>query len=204
MKKLNYQLSINNRSRFLKITKEIKMTVLKTILLYSLLVCVSTAPGSAQSKVTYGQQIFVMLKVLPSLKNIGVIYSTGSDQLVQALTRAAVSQGVKVFIAKALTAREIPTLYKKLVEEKGVTMIWIPEEDDKLMVDIGFEFLRESTIADKVGLYVPTQKLVSEGALCSVQIDGGKLSVYINQRVAKAIGANGTGIDGPNIQYVVK
>jgi hypothetical protein len=57
------------------------------------------------------------------------------------------------------------------------------------MTGIGFEYLRESALADRVGVFVPQESMLAKGALCFVTTSGGKIKVYINQRIAQVIGA---------------
>jgi ABC-type uncharacterized transport system substrate-binding protein len=148
------------------------------------------------------QQAFVLSKILPSVKSIGIISSKATESFVQSATRAGHSFGITVFIAKASSPREIPELYHSLLG-KGVKVIWLPDKDDGMLLDKGFEYLRETTLEDKIGLCVPLSKMVQEGALCSVQLEGSKLTVQINKKVAQVIGTTISDDPTNTIKYVM-
>jgi ABC-type uncharacterized transport system substrate-binding protein len=158
---------------------------------------------TAQTPAGYTQQVFVMTKLVPSLKSIGIISNKVTEPFSEATRRAGLSMGIKVIIAKANSPREIPELYHTLLK-KEVKMIWLPDKDDAMLLDKGFEYLREITLEDKIGLCVPVSKMVSEGALCCVQIEGNKLTVYIDRRVAQVIGATVPNDPDSSIKYVLK
>jgi hypothetical protein len=145
--------------------------------------------SSFAQKATYGQQVAV-LKILKSdLKTIGVIGSNVSDKMTQDLTRAGVSQGVTVVIAKAKDARDVASLYKKLTSEKNIQILWSPDAGEYVVMGLGMEYLIENTAMDRVGLCVPAKNLVPGGALCSVQVEDGKLTAFVNKKIATVVGA---------------
>jgi ABC-type uncharacterized transport system substrate-binding protein len=148
---------------------------------------ISEQPACAQA--TYPQQIAVMKILNPNVKTIGALGGGLTEKAIQALARAGLGQGIQVVVAIPRNASEIATLYKTLVKTKKADMIWLPDPDDGLMLGVGFEFLKSNTVLDKTGLCVPTAALVASGGLCSVQVEDGKLVVYVNQRIAGVIGA---------------
>ena len=158
---------------------------------------------TAQTSAGYAQQIFVMTKLMPSVKSIGIISNNVTEVFTQATARAGLPFGIKVFVAKADKPRDIPELYRMLVK-KGVKMIWLPDKDDEMLLNMGFEYLRETTLEDKIGLCVPVSKMVSEGALCCIQSEGNKLTVYIDKRVAQVVGAAVPDDPTNAVKYVLK
>jgi ABC-type uncharacterized transport system substrate-binding protein len=179
----------------LRIQSIIISAVLLTMLMVSMI--------AAQTPAGFAQQIFVMTKMMPSVKSIGVISSKITDQFVQAAMRAGLPYGIKVHVARATSPRDIPGLYQSLLK-KDITMIWIPDKDDAMMIDLGFEYLREITLENKIGLCVPVSKMVTEGALCSIQMEQNKVTVYINKRVAQVIGADVPSDPTGSIKYILK
>ena len=178
-------------------------SLLRALLVVTLLLM--TASGAdAQSKLTYAQNIFLLKTLKPSLKNIGVIASTLSDQEVKAIGKAALGQGIKVTIAKVTDVSEISGLYKMLINEHNAELVWIPDRSDEILLGVGFEFLRENTILDRVGLIVPTKDLVAKGALCSLETANEKVVVYVNKRIAQVDGINPPTSQDPSVQYVLK
>jgi len=157
----------------------------------------------AQNSASFGQQIYTFKKLKSDLEVIGVMSTTLSDNEIANLTRTSLQQGVKLFVARPKDSKEIAVIYKTLTTEKKAQLIWIPKVDDG-MLGVGFEFLKENTPLDKVGICVPDSKLLSEGAFCSVQKENDKLVAYINQRVAPMIGAAIPLQEDPVISYVAR
>lgn len=167
------------------------------------LICVVGAVTKIEAQ-TYGQQLAVMKKIKAGLSTVGVLSNTLGDKALEDITRAAMGQGLKIFIARPKDAREIAALYKTLVVEKKVQMLWIPDGQDKLLLGVGFEFLKENALPDKIGLCVPDQGLVSQGALCSVGMENGKLTAYINQRISGVVGAEVPAEENSPINFVTR
>lgn len=169
-----------------------------------ILVVASIGVGHAQTPASFAQQIAVAKTMVQDLQQIGVLTSNLSDKELESINRAAAGQGVKLFIGKVKDMASVATMYKTLVSDKGSQIIWIPNAEDALLSDMGFKYLRESTVRDRVGLLVPNDALVPSGALCSILSEGGKVKAYVNQRVAAAVGANiPGGTDGP-VTYVLR
>jgi hypothetical protein len=145
-----------------------------------------------------------MKTLLPTLKNVGIMSSRLGREDVEKMRRAGLSQGVNTTIAKVSDVHEIPGLYRNLVSEHKSEIIWIPDGDDHMMLDIGLEFLRESTLEDKVGLCVPSNGAGLRGALCTFQEEDGKITVYVNWRIAKIIGVTVPGGKNPLVTYIMQ
>jgi ABC-type uncharacterized transport system substrate-binding protein len=177
----------------------IQMVIISIVLLSILLISMT----AAQTTAGITQQAYALAKIMPTVKTIGIISSKVTESFMQSTTRAGFSNGMKVIIAKAHSPREIPELYHTLLKD-GAKMIWLPDKDDEMVLDKGFEYLRESTLEDKIGLCVPLSKMVSEGAFCSVQIEGKNLTVQVNKRVAQVIGAAITDDPSSSVKYVLK
>ncbi len=168
------------------------------------LILMCASKGEAQTKLTYAQNLFLLKTLKPSLKSIGVIASTLSDQEIKAIGKAALGQGIKVTVAKVTDVSEISSLYKMLVTEHSAELVWIPDRSDEILLGVGFEFLRENTILDRVGLIVPTHDLVAKGALCSLEPANEKVVVYLNKRIAQVDGINLPTSQNPSIQFIVQ
>lgn len=179
-------------------------TVYASLALAGVLMLGSSPGARAQAAVPYAQQIYLMKTLKPSIKTIGVMGSGLSDEAIELLARAGAGQGVGIFVARPQNAKEIAMLYKKLTVEKAAEIIWIPEANDKLMAGVGFEYLRENTLVDKVGLCVPTFALVGEGALCNFHSQEGRLTAFVNKRIAEMVGVSIPGATANTVSYVVK
>lgn len=158
----------------------------------------------AQTGVPYAQQIAVIKKIKTEISVIGVLTTTMSDKSIEQMGRAATGLGVKIVLAQPKEASELPSLYKKLIKEKGAQILWIPDPSDKLMTGIGFEFLRENALPDRIGIIVPDQTLVGTGGLCNVYSDAGKLKAVVNQRIAQVVGATVPNDPADPVAYIVK
>lgn len=160
--------------------------------------------AQSQAKVTYGQDIFLLKSLKPSLKNIGIMESKLFSKDIESIARAAAGQGIKITVAKVIDVREISGLYKSLVLDHHVEMLWIPDAHDNLLLGIGFEFIQENAILDRIGLCVPVKDLVDRGALCSIEEESGKLIVYVNQRIALIDGLQSPTSQNPAIEFVAR
>lgn len=158
----------------------------------------------ATSQASYGQQIAAMKIVNPNLKSIGVFGSALSDKSLQDITRAGLGQGVEIVVGRPKNAREISAIYKKMVSEKQIQIVWLPDAEDILMLGVGFEFLRSTTLPDKIGLCVPNQSMLASGGLCSIQLESGKVTAYVNPQIAGVIGANIPKDNSSGIAFVAK
>lgn len=138
---------------------------------------------------SFGQQVAILKMVKPDLEVIGIMTTTITEKDIASFTRSALQQGLKIFIAQPKDAREIPALYKKLITEKKAQLIFIPSSDDKVMLEIGYEFLKENALLDKVGICVPNATFLASGAFFALDKADGKLTAYVNQRVAAVVGA---------------
>jgi ABC-type uncharacterized transport system substrate-binding protein len=167
------------------------------------LLVLEAGTARAQSPASFAQQLAVLKILKPGLTTIGVIQSGLSEKAMQDIRRAGLGQGVKVVIGKASSPGEVGPLYQKLVGEEGAQGIWIPDASDKMLLGIGFTYLREKALSDKVALLVPDESLVQSGAFCSVQSDGQKLTAFVNQRIAEVLGATIPG-GGQDISYVTR
>lgn len=141
-------------------------------------------------RASLGQQVAVMKTIKSDLKTVGVISSILNDKMTQDITRAGMSQGVTVVIAKPKDAREVASLYKKLVSDKKIQMLWIPDPADEIVMGLGMQYLIENAVMDKVGLCVPAKNLVAGGALCAIQSEDGKLTAFVNKKIAAVVGAS--------------
>ena len=184
--------------------KTVGQSVRELAVSITLLVAVVVGAAQGQEKVTYGQNMYLMKSLLPSLQNVGVIASTLTQADIQSLGRAAAALGLKVSVAQVTELRDVAAMYKRLVNDYRVDMIWIPDKNDALLLGIGFEYLRENSIVDRIGLLVPARQFVSKGALCSLERDNGILTVYFNKRVASVDGIKTPAQQGDGITYVLQ
>ncbi|HTY09825.1 MAG TPA: hypothetical protein VMF88_02025 [Bacteroidota bacterium] len=156
----------------------------------------------AQSKPSYGQQIAVIKILQPDVKIIGVMGATLSEKDVQDITRAGLAQGMQIVVGLPQNPREISDIYKRLLNEKKIQVLWVPKGSDDMMMGIGFEYLRSTTLLDKIALYIPNPDLLPSGALCSVQMESGKLTVYVNQKIATLLGARVPAEQSESVTFV--
>lgn len=184
--------------------KPVRQSIAELALFIALMVVVVSGVVNGQTKVSYSQSMYLMKNLMPSLQKVGIIGSTLTADEIQSLGRAAAGLGLKVSVAQVSDVRDIAGMYKRLVNEYHVDLIWIPDESDNILLGIGFEYLQESTIVDRVGLCVPTRQLVSKGALCSVEHDNGKLTVFINRRVASVDGIKSPTEQRDGVVYVLQ
>jgi hypothetical protein len=154
-------------------------------------------------RATFGQQVAVMKVLKADLKTVGVLSGNISDKATQDVTRAGLAQGITVVVAKAKDPREVAVLYKKLVTEKKIQMLWLPEAGDDLVMGVSMDYLKENTAMDRIGLVVPEKKMVAGGALCSVLNENSKLIVYVNKKMASVVGAVIPG-EGSDINFVAQ
>lgn len=175
------------------INGNIKFLILTIMLLSSL--------GIAQSQVHHTQQAYLMKKLDPQLGTLGVISSQqlNEDQR-QAIMRAFIGHGITVVFGFPNSTREIPGIYRQLRSVYRIDAVWIPEDDDPIVLVEGFEFLRQNTIRDRVSLYVPRPELVASGAFASINTNGGSIIVYINERVASVVGIASEDIEAIGVQ----
>lgn len=158
----------------------------------------------SQTPAPYTQQVAVMKLIRPGLTTIGVMTSSLSEKSIENIVRAAEAQGLKIIIAKPQQPSEIAELYDKLVGGKKIELLWIPDPSDKMLLGMGFNFLREKALGDKIGILVPTEDLVSSGALCSIMKDNGKLMAYVNERIAPLVGASVPSGPPSSVTYITK
>jgi ABC-type uncharacterized transport system substrate-binding protein len=170
-------------------------------LLLALLV-LGSGLATGQTLASYGQHVAIAKKMKPGLTTLGIFGSNLSDKMIEQISRAATGQGVKIVIAKPQDAGQVASFYNKLAGEKKVEMIWFPDPADHMILGIGFEFLREKAVTDKIGLIVPQESLVASGGLCTVLVDGGKLKVIVNQRIAQVIGLSVPAESSESVTFV--
>lgn len=161
-----------------------------------------TLPSLAQ-KASLGQQVAVMKVLKADLKIVGVLAGSLTDKMTQDLTRAGLQQGITVVIAKPKDPREVVSLYKKLISEKKIQMLWLPDGGDDIVMGVSIDYLKENTAMDGIGLLVAEKKLVASGVLCSVQLENGKLTAYVNKKIASVVGAVVPG-EGSDISFVLQ
>ena len=178
-----------------------RKSLLSVIVLFSLFLGLQSAYAQ---KAGSAQQIAVAKTLKPGIASIGIFCSTLDDKAIETWTRAGMTLGVKVFIAKPTAMGEIAGLYHTLVKEKGVQIILIPDAGDELMTGMGFEYLRQSALSDQVGIFAPQEAMVTNGAFCCVTSEAGKLKVFVNQRIAQVIGANVPSDATTTVTYVVR
>ena len=175
---------------------------MKGLVVILCIVLFAAADASAQTTASYGQQVAVAKSLKPGLTTLGVFGSNLSDKTIEQISRAAAGQGVKIVVAKPQDAGQVSSFYTKLVSEKKAELIWLPDASDNMLLGIGFEFLRVKALADKIGLIVPQESLVASGGLCTVLLDGGKVRVIVNQKIAQMIGLSVPADNNESITFV--
>ncbi len=166
----------------------------------------AATPGSlsAQSPARLAQQVMALKEMNPNLKTVGIIGTTLSDQNIQDVVRAGLGQGVQIVVGRPKSAREISEIYKKMVKERNIQIVWLTDPSDETMLGIGFEYLRNNAPLDKVGIAVPLTNFLGNGAFCSVQLEDGKVVSYMNAKVSEALGLKLPTGEASGIKYVSK
>ena len=159
---------------------------------------------SAQSKPTFGQVLGVIKKLKADLTVVGVMSTTLSSKDIENMTRSAMQQGVKLFVTEPKDVREVPALYKALVNDKKAQMIIITDIADKTMTGMGFDFIKETATMDRVGICAPDPALVSQGAMCSIVKENEKIVVYVNQKVLAFVSAKMPSEESSTINFVLR
>ncbi len=160
-------------------------------------------PVRGQNQPTLGQQVAVLKALNPGISTVGVLASSVSEKRMEEITRAGMGQHVEVIFARPKDARDVASFYRQLVSEKGVKVLWLPEDDDNLVLGVGFDYLREQAISDKVSICVVDESLVSKGALCAMEVKGGKVTAVVNQKLAALLGVNVPSAQG-SIAYLLR
>ena len=176
-----------------------RLLVVCSTLLIALLVA---SNAMAQSKPSFGQQIAVMKILQPDLKIIGVIGSGLPEKEIQDITRAGLAQGIRIVVGLPQEPRDISMIYKRMISENKIQILWIPNVSDDMVMGVGFEYLRSNTVLDKIGLCIPSPTLLSSGAYCCVQMENGKVTVYVNQKIASLLGARIPADESSSVTYV--
>ena len=171
------------------------------IALIGITLVLSTSYSFAQ-KAGFAQQFAVLKRMKPELTTIGVMGSTLVDKNIDALTHAAAGLGLKIVVGIPRSMRDIADVYRELLKN-GAQVIFIPDGNDNLVLGNGFEYLRDNSLTDRIGIIVPQQSFVSTGALCSVTMEDGKLKAFVNQKIAQVVGANIPGGDD-KVMYVTQ
>ena len=179
--------------------KQHNIKLLRGVLLFAV---VFIGQNMYSQSVSYGQHIGVFKKLKADLTTVGVMTSNLSDKGIEEIQRVALQLGVKVFFAKGADGKDVPSLYKTLVNEKKVQFLWIPNADDRMLSV--FEYLKENAVPDKVGLCVPDQDLLTQGGLIFVTRENGKITAYVNQKMAAFVGVTMPSEEGSSINFVSK
>ena len=168
------------------------------------LLAVFLATGSAaDAQLSWGQHIFLMKNLRPGLKTVGMLAGSLSKSDRDAVQRAAVGQGVHIVFGLPSKPSEIASVYRTMIQQHQVQMMWIPASEDQIILQAGFDFLRENTAIDRVGLCVPSAGLVTAGALCAFEKSGDKITVHVNKKIAQIIGASVPTAQDQSVAYVV-
>lgn len=181
-------------------------TMIRILCLVSVLLITAgtTVELSGQAKAAFGQQLFLLKSLKPGAKTVGVMGASLTDADVQSLTRAGMGIGVTVVVARPANARDVAVLYKRLVSENKVDLLFVTSGGGAWFEEASVEYLRENAILDRVGLCVPVKEQLTGGALCTIQSEGGKLVVHVNQKVANVVGAAVPSEQNGSIAYVVQ
>jgi uncharacterized protein YjaZ len=159
---------------------------------------------TAQSKPSFGQVLGVAKKLKTDLAVVGVMSTTLTSKDIESMTRSAMQQGVKLFVTEPKDVREVSALYKTLVNDKKVQLIIIPDNADKTMTGMGFDFIKENATIDRVGICAPDPSLVAQGAMCSVVRENDKIVVYVNQKVLAFVSAKIPTDEASTINFVLR
>jgi len=168
-----------------------------------LLSCASDT-GLAQNVPGYAQMIFVSKMLKPDVKSVGIISANMSDKEAEKAARAGMGQNIAVVLARPKSAGDVSSLYRRMVSEKKVEFILLPDPADELMTGPGFEYLREAALSDKIGIIVVSESLLSSGALACVVNRDGQTKAMVNHKVATVLGISPAEGGSTPLSYVGK
>lgn len=159
---------------------------------------------TAQTKPSFGQVLAVIKKLKTDLTVVGVMSTTLTSKDIESMSRSAMQQGVKLFVTEPKDVREVPALYKALVNDKKAQLIIIPDNADKTMTGMGFDFIKENATLDRIGICAPDPSLVNQGAMCSIVKENEKIVVYVNQKVLAFVSAKMPSEESSTISFVLR
>ena len=173
------------------------------VLMIAVALAISTI-AYGQQPAAMSQQIYMMKTLKPGLKTVGVMGTKLSDKDLQEITRLGLGFGVEFVFARPVSPKDIALFYKQLLKTRNIEMLWLPDVGDEAMLRIGFQFLRENTVLDGIGLCTPLKDQVDAGALCSMQKEDGNIIVYINRKIAVALNVSIPNDPGSPILYITR
>ena len=147
--------------------------------------------GEPESDVGMVQQAFFLKKLKPDLERVGVLWKKGApnqERKLRSIESAAASIQAKLFVAYVEDKSEVPEKFRLLSREHDVQALWIIENDGVVDASVPKEYLIENTVKEGIPLMAPTTSWVDAGAPFTVQEDGGKVQIMLNEPAAVATG----------------
>lgn len=154
-------------------------------LLLLLLVAASPAPAQSPSPL---QQLFLLKKMKPDAKKVGIIWKKGSANhatLMPDIQRGAASTGLKVAVSYVTSPADVGPALRALVGQQNVDVLWVVENDGIVNKPAARSFLIEKSLKKGIPLMAPTSDWVSAGATLSFKNGGGGIVVVVNKAAAK-------------------
>lgn len=145
------------------------------------------APGTNVTGVTnfnpLEKQVDLILKVMPSVKEIGVVYASSevnSQAQIEAFKAYAAKKGLNVTEGTITSVNDIQQVAQNLVNQ-GVKAIFVPTDN---LVASAMPNLTAVTDAAKVPVFIADDNLLSGGGLMGYTVDYYKLGVQAGHMAA--------------------
>jgi putative ABC transport system substrate-binding protein len=148
-------------------------------------------PAPAESEVGLLQQLFLLKKLKPDVKRVGIILKKGaSDQKSELKTaeRAAASIQGKLFVGHVEKASDVAEQFRLMTREYNIHALWIIENDGVVNGSTSKQYLIENAVKEGIPLLAPTSDWVDAGAPLSIAESDGDLELLINEPAAAATG----------------
>jgi putative ABC transport system substrate-binding protein len=137
------------------------------------------------------QQLFLLKKLKPDVKRVGIIWKEGiskQDSKLETAKRAAASIKGKLFVGYAEKASDVAEQFRLLTRDHNVQALWIIENDGVVDGSTSKQYLIENAVKEGIPLLAPTSDWVDAGAPLSIAKSDGELELMINEPAAAATG----------------
>lgn len=148
-------------------------------------------PAPAELEVGLLQQLFLLKKLKPEVKRVGIIWKKGaSDQKSELKTakRAVASIQGKLFVGYVEEASDVAEQFRLMTREHNIHALWIIENDGVVNGSTSKQYLIENAVKEGIPLLAPTSDWVDAGAPLSIAESDGDLELLINEPAAAATG----------------
>lgn len=161
------------------------------ILLVALVVLLTgvASAHALQSPLTPIQQMFILKKMKPDIKRVGIIWAKNSpnhDALMPQIKRAAASANVKLFVAYPKNMQEVAPNFRELASTHKIQALWIVEEDQVVNNSVARNFLIKNATKSGIPILAPSKDWVTAGASVTMHRQNGEVQIIVNKAAAAA------------------